>query len=293
MAADFIKNIKKALCILGLNPAFLFKRIFLELRAQVSPLPKPGIHEVNGVLFNFDFDFSYKIKKMYFGTFQPIISEILKAYLKPGDTFIDVGANIGYFSLIGAGIVGKTGQVHSFEPVPEYFERLDNFAKINKQYQIKANQLALGDENATTKIFIKGGSDIGNNTFFPELLGGGKVETTAEVNIIRLDEYIKDNNLKNISLIKIDVEGFEFATLKGLSNYFYDCYKSNSFPAIVCEVVPEIYPKLGCKMEDLFNYMAGFSYYPYDVLNNKKKIGLSEIKKYRVIDVLFKQVDKK
>lgn len=283
----FLQNIKRGLYVLGQNPIFLLKRIFFELKAKIIPLPKSGVYKVNGVSFDFDFSFSKKIKKMYFGTFQPIISEVIKKYLKQGDTFIDAGANIGYFSLIAAGITGSNGQVHSFEPVSEYFLKLQNFAKINKHLNIKVNQLALGDEKKTAKIFIKGGTDIGNNTFFPELLENDNAEF-AEVGIIRLDEYIKENNLKNISLIKIDVEGFEFATLKGLSNYFLQCSKNNTCPAIVCEVVPEVYPKLGCKVEDLFEYMAGFGYEAYNVLKTNNKVKPEDIIKNRVADIIFK-----
>lgn len=291
MSDIFLKNIERVLYVFRLNPVFLFKRIFSELKAKILPLPKPGIYKINGVSFNFDFNFSHKIKKMYFGTFQPIISEIIKKYLREGDTFIDVGANIGYFSLIGAGIVGQSGQVHSFEPVPEYFIKLDNFAKINKNYRIKTNKLALGDKKESLEIFIKGGKDIGNNTFFPELLDGREQEKVS-VSVVRLDEYIKENNLNNIKLIKIDVEGFEFSVLKGLSKYFSECSVKKEYPVIVCEIVPEIYPKLGCKLKDLFDYMAQFSYYPFNVLNTEKKLNIDLIAKDRVTDIIFKNIKK-
>jgi len=288
MLNTFLGNIKRAFYILWQNPVFLFKRIFFELRARILPSPKQGILKVNGVSFDFDFNFSHKIRKMYFVTYQPIIAEILKKYLKPGDTFIDAGANIGYFSFVAAGLVGKTGQVHSFEPVPEYFLKLNNFAKINQQYKIKTNRLALGDEEKTAEIFIKGGSDIGNNTFFPELLGD-EGERSIRVPVVRLDDYIKKNNLSDIKLIKIDVEGFEFPVLMGLSGYFEGCYKNNSCPAIACEVVPVIYHKLGYKVKDLFDYMSRFYYYPYEVLNTKKRLNISDIENKVFADVLFKQ----
>ena len=273
--------IKRFFYVLSQNPVFFVKRIFCELRARVAPVPRAGVFNFNDVLFDFDFSFSHKIKKMYFGTFQPIISETLKKYLKKGDTFIDAGANIGYFSFVASQLVGKQGQVHSFEPVPEYFLKLDNFAKINKNYSIKANQIGLGDRAQTAEIFIKGGTDIGNNTFFPELLDKEKSSSSAKVPVIRLDEYIKNNNLKNIKLIKIDVEGFELSVLKGLQNYF----EQGNRPVIVCEIVPEVY-KNGVK--EIFDYMGQFSYQAYDVLNTNKKIQIKNIEKNRVTDVIFK-----
>ncbi len=287
MSKIFLENIKRALYVFWLNPIFFFKRVFFELQDRILPLPKPGIFKTNGVSFDFDFGFSHKIRKMYFGTFQSIISEMIKKYLKKGDTFIDVGANIGYFSFVAAGVVGEAGQVYSFEPIHDYFVKLDNFARINKQYTIKANMVALGDEKKTAKIFIKGGTDIGNNTFFSDLLGEGNVEKTADVEIIRLDNYIKDNNLKKIKLIKIDVEGFEFQVLKGLEGYFRDCSETKNFPFIICEIVPEAYKGKSEGIEDLFEYMANFSYYPFNILNNKKSVDIEKIKNGKLTDIIF------
>jgi FkbM family methyltransferase len=289
MVKKFYQIVKKLFYIFAINPAFFFKRIFLELRFFFLPTPKcPVLKKINGVSFKFDFNFSPKLKKMYAGNYQPIIADILRKYLRNGDTFIDVGANIGYFSWIAAGLVGKEGEVHSFEPVPEYFQRLNNFAKINSQYNIVANQFAIGDEEKSGKIYIKGYPDIGNNTFFPVLLEAAKENKnkTAEVSIRRLDEYIKEKKLNNIKLIKIDVEGFEFPVLKGLGGYFSECSRTRLCPPIICEIVPAIYSHLGYELEDLFNYMSKFSYYPFEILNTKKRIDVNKIKK--IVDVLFK-----
>ncbi|MEK7124202.1 MAG: FkbM family methyltransferase, partial [Patescibacteria group bacterium] len=156
-----LKVAKKSIYVLLNNPKFFFKRIFLELKFLISPVSKKSAMNVNGVSFPLDFQLSSKVKKMHAGNFQPIISEILKRYLKKGDTFIDAGANIGYFSFVAAGLVGKEGRVHSFEPVQEYFLKLDNFARINKDYKIKANQAAVGDKKENLEIFIKGEDYIG------------------------------------------------------------------------------------------------------------------------------------
>lgn len=252
------------------------------------PLPKSGSYAKNGVVFNFDFSFSYKVKKMYYGNFQPIISETLRRYLRKGDTLIDVGANIGYFSFVGAGLVGRNGQVHSFEPVPEYFKRLNGFASLNKDYNIKVNQMAVGSENNNTKIFIKGGGDIGNNTFYPFLLEQEKYESSIDVPVIRLDDYIEKNKIANIKVIKIDVEGFEFPALLGLEGYFKTCVKQNSYPIIICEIVPEVYSKQKYSLQNLLDYMARFSYHPFDILNNNKRLDLGKTKNAGVFDIVFK-----
>lgn len=282
--------IKKLFYILINNPIFFFKRIFLELKSFILPFPKsPVLKKINGILFEFNFDYSGKIKEMYFGNYQPIIPEILKKYLKKGDIFIDVGASIGYFSAIAAGYVGENGQVHSFEPAPEYFQKLDALSKMNSQYNIVVNQFALGEKEEFGKIYVEGPSDIGNNTFFPDLFNADiKKGKVVPVPVRRLDSYIKEKGLNNIKLIKIDVEGFEFPVLKGLSDYLAECSGAGFCPPIICEIIPSAYPHSGCKLQDLLDYMSKFSYYPFEILNTQKRMSINKIEKESIKDVLFK-----
>ena len=61
------------------------------------------------------------VRYMYTGSYEIETYLALKKFLKPGDTFIDIGGNIGYITALAAGIVGKTGEVHAFEPIKKYF----------------------------------------------------------------------------------------------------------------------------------------------------------------------------
>lgn len=291
MLKKYYHILKKLFHILTINPGFFFKRIFLELKSFVLPLPKyPVSKEINGVLFRFDFNYSDQIKKMYFNTYEPGIVNILRNFLRKGDSFIDVGANIGYLSAVAAGCVGIEGEVHSFEPVPEYFQKLQNLAKINRQYKIKANQFALGNEEKFRKIYIGDRSNIGNNTFFPDLLTDAQKNKTVEVPIRRLDKYIKETKINNIRIIKIDVEGFEFPVLLGLENYFPECLNTGFYPLIICEISSNVYPFSGYKLEDLFDYMKKFSYYPFEIINIRKRIDINKIRKKQLADVLFVKI---
>ena len=89
-------------------------------------------------------------------------------------------------------------------------------------------------------------------------------------------------------LVKIDVEGHEFAVLKGMEEFFKKNMQKKSLPLVICEIVPEIYPLLNSGIEEVFAYMEKFGYFPYEVLNNDKIIKKSNIKNKRVADVLFK-----
>ncbi|MDP3883003.1 MAG: FkbM family methyltransferase [Candidatus Staskawiczbacteria bacterium] len=289
MFKNYYSIAKELFHLLAVNPRFCLKRVSLQLRSFFLSVPNSKVlGDVNGIPFEFDFDFSSRFKDMYVSTYQPIIKELVEKNLREGDTFIDIGANVGYFSAVALGRVGKTGQVHSFEPVPEYFEKLKRVADLNSRYNITINQVALGDEEKKENIYIAGRSAIGNNTFFKGLLDEPERAIIREIVVRRLDDYILEKNIKNIKLVKIDVEGFEFPVLKGLGGYFSGRERNSYRPLIICEIVPLIYPEMGYKLNDLFDYMAGFSYFPFEVANTKKRVNINKIARKRVTDVVFK-----
>lgn len=242
------------------DPPVFFKRVFVELHSRLTAPSAPRREQRKGVTFEFDFGFDPSIKLMYHGIYETGIVDLFKRYLHEGDTFIDVGANIGYLSAVASGIVGKQGQVHSFEPVPRYFDRLKSFASMNPDRRIVANQLALGEAESTATINVTSLPNIGWNTLVPGMMNRENVGQSIEVPVRRLDAYIGQNGLQKIALIKIDTEGFEFPVLKGLSNYL-----ANNKPVFMVEVAPSAYPLLGVSLSQLKEYMSGLSYRAYAV----------------------------
>ena len=288
MFQKYYQIAKKLFFILVNNPIFFFKRIFFELKYLFLVPKLPIINKkIRGVYFEFDFTLSPQVKKMYAGNYQPIITETLEKYLRSGDTFIDAGANIGFFTAIAAGLVGNQGQVHSFEPVSEYFNRLAKLAKNNGQYRIYANQCAVGEQEISAKIYVGSPPNIGNSSLMQPYFKEADMSKVkiVDVPVRRLDKYIEEKGLKNIKLIKIDVEGFEFFVLKGLSGYLEKCAKRGAGPVIICEVFPALYASLGYKAEDIFTYMKNFSYFPFEILNSNKRIVDG---KRKLGDIIFK-----
>lgn len=266
--------------------------LFLQhCRCRLTPnlvLPKvPVKKNINGVWFDFDLSLAPSMKKMYFGCYEIKLVKLMRNILKSGDVFIDVGANIGYLSALGAGLVGASGQVHSFEPIQKYFEKLKKMAFENLNYKIVVNQCALGENEGLTKIDITNLHNIGWNTMVPNLMIKETVKESFDVSVCRLDDYLKKNNLNNIALIKIDVEGFEFPILKGLSNY----WENNNRPVIVCEIVPLAYPLLNSSLAQLVEYLKKYNYSAYRLDNPNIKIDITKLTK--TTDVVFRSVDLK
>jgi len=277
-----LKKIAKVISWLKYNPGLFIKHVIIQIK-KLMPLPKGPIRKnVNGVLFEFDFNYDAAIKSMYIGGYEIDIVNVMKKVLKKGDTFIDAGANIGYISAIAAGLVGKTGQVHSFEPVPRYFRKLENMAKLNPAYKIVVNQFALGERNGNANIKVAE-TNIGWNTMVPGFLNNeSKIREILEIPVKRLDNYIEHNKLKDISLMKIDVEGFEFPVLKGLSNYFKE---TECRPVIICEINHSACLSLGYNLSHLFDFMKTYDYNTYSLLNLNVKVDITKLKE--IADIVF------
>lgn len=99
---------------------------------------------LGGIMFEVDLEPDPTGIMMYLGLYEPVTVRTMRRFLTAGDTFIDVGANVGYLSALGAAMVGPGGQVHCFEPVPRYFARLRRLAELNPGYVIVPTWAALG-----------------------------------------------------------------------------------------------------------------------------------------------------
>lgn len=225
----------------------------------------------------FEFDFLYDdrmIRNMYLGIYECDVVKLLHRLLREGDTFIDVGANIGYLSAIALSIIGKSGQAHCFEPV--HYNKLKIFKNLNPHFNISINDCALGDADGNIEISIAGKfGNIGMNTLVPELLNRFGVENTLTVPIRRLDEYIIKNNINKIKIIKIDVEGYEYFVLKGLKAFF----DAGNRPIIIVEISPIAFSIINVSLAELGAYMNQYGYECTDIefrsiinLNNLDKM---------------------
>ncbi|MCO6454185.1 MAG: FkbM family methyltransferase, partial [Pirellulaceae bacterium] len=149
-------------------------------------------------------------------------------YLRPGDRFLDIGANVGIYSLLAASAVGPEGAVDAFEPVPATLERLRENLRLSGVQNIQVHPLAVG---ATAgEVFLETGNDAMNHMLASSELPGSErpglpsgeqtgaqtglpsAERTMAVRCVALDEYLPD---RQYAMGKIDIEGAELLALRG------------------------------------------------------------------------------
>ncbi len=139
---------------------------------------------------------------------------LLKKVLKPGMTFVDIGANIGLFSVIGAKAVGKKGKAYCFEPEPGNYQLLKENLILNKVTNAVLEPLAVGAKKATMQLQIEKNS-IGTHSLLQRQTKS--IERQVEVKVIKLDDYFTSKH-DTVDVLKIDVEGYEPFVLKGAEN---------------------------------------------------------------------------
>ena len=272
----FIKRFVRALKLLFTDPYnFLLRTKPYVMKA------KSGKIQINGIHFNIELELDSAMHSMYFGGYQLEITRLLKKYLKEGDTFVDVGANIGYISAFALGLVGKTGEVHSFEPVPQYFERLKNIKKDNPSYRHYINGVALGENEGTATISVTNLKNIGWNTMVPGFMPPGTVKEKVDIAVSTLDRYLAKRNIQKLKLVKIDTEGYEFPVIKGFQEYLR---AAKELPIIVIEVAPPAYTMLNLSLSEFSVFMNAMGYLAWNI-DLKNLVELTNLEE--TTDVVF------
>jgi len=202
-----------------------------------------------------------RVRKMRAGTYEPDLVDLLHRFLREGDTFVDIGANIGYISARALGVVGTTGFVHAFEPVPRYFERLERLRRDNPRFRLVVNQMALGDATGSAEIAVTNLANIGWNTMVPDWMSEATVAERIVVPVTTLDAYTSAHGIERIRLVKIDVEGFEFPVLRGFHGFLES---TGEPPAIVVEIAPGAYPRLATSLVEFDEFMTGLGFAAFD-----------------------------
>jgi FkbM family methyltransferase len=244
------------------NPSIFVRKALAKALARIYPSWSQGrtirINDVKFELpervYTIDSNRHYSLMAMQVYEWRECL--VIRRILKPGDIFIDVGANIGYVSAIAASIVGRHGKEFSFEPVLAYYERLCRLKDLNPDFSITPINLALGEEQREVIIQINE-NNLGGSTVIPGLLKNPPRK--EQVMMDTLDHYFADK-INRITMIKVDTEGNEYSVLQGGVNLF-----RKFRPWVLCEVMPSAFPLCGHSIKHLFDFMKNLDYTPMAV----------------------------
>jgi len=188
------------------------------------------------------------------GNFEIGIKSTLISNLKEGMTVLDIGANIGYYTVLMAYYVGKAGRVIAFEPNPVIFSELNDNVALNGFDNVQTLNIALTDTTGHSKFFFPSegqeahGSLMKNRTFTEDSI--------ENVNTDRLDEVLLRLNINKVDLIKIDVEGAELLVIRGAKTLL--CGESK--PIILFECAENQCASFGFRVFDVLREIAALGY---------------------------------
>lgn len=220
----------------------------------------------------------------WYGHYEKELGDLIKKVVKPGDVFVDIGANIGYFSLLSANYQ-PTAKIISIEPAKTVYEKLKENISVNNFKNIIAINSAVGEISEEKELFISGSDNLGMSSFMqPENYSGKK----EKVPVIKLDDWFKTCELTKIDLVKLDVEGSELAALKGMKDIL-----ENYQPLIIVEINPGTLSLFGLEPTDIFTFLYQLNYKGFLISESNQLLNINYNNIDQTVNVLFSPKDKK
>lgn len=187
----------------------------------------------------------------YLGAYMRPETKWVRQYLKPSMCFFDVGANIGYFTALGARSVGPTGKVFAIEPSPVAFHRLQGWVTQNQAAWVKALNIGLADKPCQLKLHLTKETRTNHS---PSFLG--PEESGVEVRVQTLDEIVEQEKVAQIDLMKFIVQGYEPAVLKGAR----ELIRAGKLKALLCGMDPYWLEEAGTTAEACYELILSLGF---------------------------------
>jgi FkbM family methyltransferase len=187
---------------------WLFLRLKSELRLR---LPRPVLLASGQLIFVDPFEHVGRAIARD-GCYEPDTVALVRALLPPGSVFVDVGAHVGQYTLMGAQMAGSDGHVHAFEPDPANCALLRASVRANRCANVTCTEAALAASGGTASLHLSDVASTCGNSLGETGLTGGRAVTVA---LETLDAYVRSHGITRIDLVKADVEGAELPMLSG------------------------------------------------------------------------------
>lgn len=202
-------------------------------------------------------------ENLYFlGHYEHAELKAIEPVLQEQSVFIDIGANIGLFTLYASKFIGEAGQIISFEPFSENFKALTQNLTLNNLSSVRVEKMAIGEKEGHLNLYY----DHEENNL--GMVSAKRLESSVEekVNMISVDTYLGKKPLHRIDLIKIDIEGFEYPALLGMRKTL-----STFHPSLLIELLDDNNSSNNKEQCEYFLKEFGYQKYYIDDIGNLSK----------------------
>lgn len=207
---------------------------------------------LDGAAAGLKFDTHRASGKYWLGTNELPVQQALTQQLRPGDVFYDVGANTGFFTVIGARLVGSRGHVYAFEPVPENVAVVRRNLQFNGFGYAEVIPKAVSFSSEQGSLILTrhpGGATLITDNPPPDAIG------TLAVEMVALDDLVFDQRIAPPNFVKIDVEGAELDALQGMERILRTYH-----PPLLYEIDDEFQDEFGRKAAECEKYLKDRGY---------------------------------
>lgn len=247
----------------------------------IFPFLKPDFADIQGHKMFLDLKDALGLSVR---AYEPLETEFVKKEIKKGNVVLDLGAHIGYYTLIFAKLVGENGKVIAFEPDPDNFALLEKNVKVNDYQNVTLVQKVISNKTGKAKLYL---SEV---TPGHRIYNSVDSHQSIETETIRLDDYFKNYDGK-IDFIKMDIEGAEGEAIQGMTSLL----ERNENVKIMTEFWPSGLEKSGIGPEECLRLPARQGFRLYYMNKQRKKIepvNISELleicpKKKKAVSLLF------
>ena len=182
------------------------------------------------------------------GEWEPRETALIAEILRPGDVFVDVGANIGYFTLLASSLVGPAGRVIAVEANPRTFKLLEANVRLNGCANVDLRHVAAGEASGFATLFEREAGNAGGDQV--DFAGQGE---PGAIPVERLDALVSEQPVR---LIKLDIEGAEAKALRGATGLL----ERGDAPDLVFEFTPKFLAGMGDDPRELIGSLERLGY---------------------------------
>ncbi|MFM8679253.1 MAG: FkbM family methyltransferase [Alphaproteobacteria bacterium] len=230
-----------------------------------------------GLLFHCDTQSFLEWYIFFYGAFRPEVSRLINRMLRPGQVAIDIGANVGMHSVIMANRVGPTGRVVVFEPDPHPMGRLRRNMALNGIDWVTTVEAAVSARSETRTFYLHDDS-IGNFANASLVAATvGKQTASVEMQVVSIDEWMRDNPLPRVDVVKLLAQGEEYNALQGMRGLI-----ERDRPKIFFLYEPSYWQRQGLELMDAVRFFAGHGYGVQEVEFRARREVVGEIPKGQV-----------
>lgn len=199
-----------------------------------------------------------------FGYYEEFTTHLITHLIKKGMNLFDLGANIGYFSILLSNLVGDNANIYAFEPEPNNFKQLIKNILLNNLKNVIPVKKGVSNQSEKVKLYISETNDAWHSCFFVsekefDSIGFENIKMSKNnfisIDVVSLDDFFQNEN-KKISFIKMDIEGNEMNALLGMDKLI----EKNKVDIIITEVFPKLIEKSGYSIETFIYKLNDFNF---------------------------------